>query len=252
MIINDLVNLPGFDLIKTTNYSASSFQNNNTRLTVLLANRLPLEELLGTDLIYFNEDFKCFIMVQYKVMEKEHDQFLFRIPNAQLTAEIERMDSIMSSVKSLANSGDIKDFRISSNPFFIKICPRIEFDPDNVGLSSGMYIPFEYLKLLQLDESTKGDRGGKSITYENVGRYFDNTAFKTLIEGGWIGTNMTQSAILQDVIRNILENGKTAVLAIKKKILMGNSLVLDNFDGEDSNIIDLFKEDDFDYADLPF
>ena len=56
MIINDLSNIPGFDLIKSTKYSSSVFENDKTRLTVLLANRLPLEELLGTDLIYFNED----------------------------------------------------------------------------------------------------------------------------------------------------------------------------------------------------
>ena len=95
MIINDLSNIPGFDLIRSTKYSSSVFENNKTRLTVLLANRLPLEELLGTDLIYYNEDFKCFIMVQYKVMEKERDKFIFRLPNSQFSKEVSRMDSII-------------------------------------------------------------------------------------------------------------------------------------------------------------
>jgi len=238
MIISDLANIPGFNLIKTTKYSSSVFENDNTRLTVLLANRLPLEELLGTDLIYYNEDFKCFIMVQYKVMEKENDKFVFRVPNAQLADEIARMDSIITSISTIGSNDSIDDFRISVLPFFIKICPRIEFDPDNVGLSSGMYIPLDYLKLLQLDESIIGVRGGRGISYENVGRYFDNTAFKIIIESGWIGTNHNQSTILENVIRNILENGRTAVLAIKKKIARKIS-----FEQEDINEEYLSMED---------
>ncbi len=218
MIASDLSNIPGFNLIKSTKYSSSVFENDKTRLTVLLTNRLPLEELLGTDLIYFNEDFKCFIMVQYKIMERERDKFLFRLPNVQFSKEISRMDSIIQSLKSTNSNGLIGDYRISENPFFIKICPRLEFDPDNVGLSTGMYIPLDYVKLLENDKCVEGKIGGKAITYDNVGRYFDNTAFKTIIEGGWIGTNQNQSLLIEEIIKNTLENGKAAVLAIKKRL----------------------------------
>ena len=218
MIINDLNNMPGFDLIRSTKYSASIFENEKTRLTVLLANRLPLEELTGTDLIYFNEDFKCFVLVQYKVMEKEKDNFIFRLPNPQLSEEIARMNSILNSLKLTEGNKLVNDYRISEKPFFIKICPRLEFTPDNVGLCSGMYIPLDYIKLLQNDKCIEGKRGGKGITFNNVGRYFDNTAFKTIIEGGWIGTNQNQSLLLKEIIKDILQNGKTAVLAIKKRL----------------------------------
>lgn len=242
MIINDLSNIPGFDLIKSTKYSSSVFENNKTRLTILLANRLPLEELLGTDLIYFNEDFKCFIMVQYKVMEKERDRFLFRLPNSQFSKEISRMDSITQSLKSTNSNGDINDYRINENPFFVKICPRIEFEPDNVGLSTGMYIPLDYIKILEKDKCIEGKSGGKAITYDNVGRYFDNTAFKTIIEGGWIGSNQNQSLLIEKIIKDILENGKTAVLAIKKKI--EKKSLFEQSERNES------EEDDFD--NLPF
>lgn len=218
MIINDLSNIPGFDLIKSTKYSSSVFENSKTRLTVLLANRLPLEELLGTDLIYFNEDFKCFIMVQYKAMEKEGDKFVFRLPNLQFAEEISRMDSIIQSLRSTSGNGFINDYRFNENPFFVKLCPRLEFDPDNVGLSTGMYIPLDYIKVLENETCIEGERRGKAISYDNVGRYLDNTGFKTIIEGGWIGTNQNQSLYIERIIKDILENGKTAVLAIKKKL----------------------------------
>ena len=229
MIINDLSNIPGFDLIKSTKYSSSVFENDKTRLTVLLANRLPLEELLGTDLIYFNEDFKCFIMVQYKAMEKEGDKFVFRLPNLQFTEEISRMDSIIQSLKSTSGNGFINDYRFNENPFFVKICPRLEFDPDNVGLSTGMYIPLDYIRVLENDKCIEGERGGKAIRYDNVGRYLDNTGFKTIIEGGWIGTNQNQSLLIERIIKDTLENGKTAVLAIKKKL--ENNFHSEQFEG---------------------
>ena len=231
MIINDLSNIPGFDLIKSTKYSSSVFENNKTRLTVLLANRLPLEELLGTDLIYYNEDFKCFIMVQYKTMEKEGGKSVFRLPNLQFSEEISRMDSIIQSLKSTNGNGFIHDYRFNENPFFVKICPRLEFDPDNVGLSTGMYIPLDYIKMLEKDKCIEGERGGKAISYDNVGRYLDNTGFKTIIEGGWIGTNQNQSLLVEKIIKDILENGKTAVLAIKKKL--ENDLRHEHIDTDD-------------------
>jgi len=242
MIINDLLNIPGFDLIKSTKYSSSVFENNKTRLTVLLANRLPLEELLGTDLIYFNEDFKCFIMVQYKTMEKEGDKFVFRLPNLQFSEEISRMDSIIQSLKSTNGNGFIHDYRFNENPFFVKICPRLEFDPDNVGLSTGMYIPLDYIKMLENDKCIEGKHGGKAISYDNVGRYLDNTGFKTIIESGWIGTNQNQSLLIEKIIKDILENGKTAVLAIKKKL--ESNFLSEQFEVNDD------ESDNFE--DLPF
>lgn len=248
MIINDLTNLPGFELMRSSKFSSSVFENDRTRLTVLLANRLPLEELLGTDLIYYNEDFKCFVMVQYKVMEKEKEKFAFRLPNEQFTEELERMDSIMDILKTKLGTEDIQDYRINNIPFYIKICPRIEFHPDNVGLSSGMYLPIDYLKLLQSDDSILGSRGGRAITYDNVGRYLDNTAFKTIIEGGWIGTNHNQSQVLEQIIREILENGRTAVYAIKKKMERNREMNQEEINNEIDNIID----NEMDIDEFPF
>lgn len=40
----------------------------------------------------------------------------------------------------------------------------------------------------------------------------------TIVEGGWIGTNQNQSLLIEKIIKDILENGKTAVLAFKKKL----------------------------------
>lgn len=217
LIINDLMNFPGFELIKNTKYSSAVFRKNETILTILMANRLPLEELTGTDLIYFNEDLKSFIMVQYKMLERENGSYVFRLPNSQISEEISRMDSILITINNKYDNGSIKDYRINENPFFIKFCPRFDFRPDDIGLSKGWYLPLDYFKRLQNDLSIIGKNGGKKIDYSNVGRYLDNTSFKAIIENGWIGTNSNQSELLQNIIKYILENGKSAVIAIRKK-----------------------------------
>jgi len=218
MIINDLNNFPGFDLVKSTHYSSCLFQNKSTTLTVVLANRLPLEELIGTDLIYCNEELACFIMIQYKVMEKDNDSYSFRIPNKQFTEELDRMGKLTKLLQEEKSLENLMDFRFNENPFFIKLCPRINIDPEVISLSKGMYIPLDYVNMLTKDSSIKGARGGKKLSYNTVGRYLDNPVFKNIVSGGWIGTNYNQSNILKKVIKETIENGRSAVIAIRNNI----------------------------------
>ncbi|NOZ83999.1 MAG: hypothetical protein GXP60_04205 [Epsilonproteobacteria bacterium] len=214
MVVNDLMNLPGYDLIKTVPYNSVVFENDKSKLTIILANRLPLENQLGTDLIYFNETFSCFLMVQYKAMEKETNETVYRFPNNQLTEEIKRMNLILSELKKCSPNTEVDGYRLSENPFFLKICPRIVFNPDSVGLIPGMYLPLEYWELLSEHPTLEGPRGGKYLSYRNVRRYFDNTAFVTMASGGWVGTNIQQSSILKKAIRSTLESGRAVVFAV--------------------------------------
>lgn len=222
MVINDLQNLPGFEVIKTYTYGAAVFESEATaeRLTVILANRLPLEEQTGTDLIYFNETYQSFVMVQYKAMERADRKsgiplYLYRLPDAQLKEEIDRMDAVLGALKACAPNTGIGGFRLTENPFFLKLCPRLVFNPDDVGLVPGMYLPLDYWKLLENDPSIKGPKGGLRITYDNAKRHFDNTSFTTVVSKAWVGTTPSQSQVLQDVIRETLKTGKAVAIAIK-------------------------------------
>ena len=224
MVVHDLQNLPGFEVIKTYPYGAAVFESEETseRLTVILANRLPLEQQTGTDLIYFNETYQSFVMVQYKAMEREDRrdgpaEAVYRLPNSQLKEELDRMDTMLSALKTCAPNTDIGGFRLTENPFFLKLCSRLIFNPDDVGLVPGMYLPLDYWKLLENDPGIQGPKGGLRITYDNAQRHFDNTAFSTVVSKAWVGTTPSQSQVLQDVIRATLETGKAVAIAIKPK-----------------------------------
>lgn len=226
MVVNDLSKLPGFSSVgnglSITSKAVFESPDTGERLTVILANRLPLEEQTGTDLIYFNETYQSFVMVQYKAMEREGRrnrpaEAVYRLPDAQLKEEIDRMDAVLAELKACAPSTDIGGYRLTENPFFLKLCPRLVFNPDDVGLVPGMYLPLDYWKLLENDPGIKGPRGGLRITYENAKRHFDNTAFTTVVSKAWVGTTPSQSQVLQDVIRETLKTGKAVVIAIKPK-----------------------------------
>ena len=72
MIVADFSQIPGFEAVKDTQFAAKEFvdpRDSNSRLMVLMANRLPLEQQTGADLIYYHERHKAFVMVQYKAMD---------------------------------------------------------------------------------------------------------------------------------------------------------------------------------------
>ena len=214
MVVNDLSTLPGYEAVKSTPFSSVVFENDESRLTVLLANRLELEKLLGVDLIYFNETFSCFLMVQYKAMEKEGGDDIYRFPNEQLTEELNRMNDVLAELRKCSANNEADGFRLSENPFFLKVCPRIVFNPDNISLVKGMYLPLEYWELIADHPGLVGPKGGKRLSYRNVRRYFDNTEFITIASGAWVGTNIDQSSILETAIRSTLRSGRAAVIAI--------------------------------------
>ncbi len=217
MIHQDLNNLPGFELIKKTSYEAVVFDNGRIKLTVLLTDKKPLEEDLGVDLIYYNEYFKSFVMVQYKAMEKTSDGSIYRLPNKQLEKEILAMDNILKKMK-INDSKTINDFRFSYNPFFLKLCPRLDFNPDSKEMMQGMYFPLDYWKILEKDKSILGSRSGKGITYENAYKNFNNTEFKSLLVGGWIGTDTINSEYLQVAIKESLASGRRTMYATQDRI----------------------------------
>ena len=215
MVVGDLMKVPGFELLRAIPYGAAVFEGDGVRLTVVLANHLPLEQQLGADLIYYNETFNAFVIVQYKAMERTDDGPVFRLPDEQLAAELDRMEAALTALKTCPPNVERRGFRLLDNPFYLKLCPRVGFNPDDIGLVPGMYLPFDYWRLIEADPSLVGPRGGRQITFENVGRYLDNTRFVDLVGKAWIGTTIEQSAVLRAVIREVMRSGRVLALAVK-------------------------------------
>ena len=220
MLLKDFSTIPGFDLGgEVTHYGSKVFEdprNPSIRLTVIMANRLLLEQQTGADLIYFNEAYRSFVMVQYKAMEKgaEHAEFRWK-KGDQFEEEVARMDALLLELRKIVSGSDPEGFRFSDNPFFLKFCPRVVFNPDDKGLFKGIYLPLDLWKRAFAAGRLKGKKKGNVLTFENVGRHINNDDFVGLVAGAWIGTSIEQSAILGPLIREVLAKGKTITFARK-------------------------------------
>ncbi len=220
MIIKDFTSVPGFEAVRdATNVAAMTFENpqdRNQKLTVIMANRLPLEEQTGADLIYYNELYGAFVLVQYKAMEKTGDDPEFRWRDGdQFGKEIERMDALLTELAQCEPDHVPEGFRLCANPFFLKFCSRVVFNPDDKGLFSGIYLPLDLWKRLHANGRLKGPQGGNVVSFGNVGRKLSNSQFIELVANSWVGTTIPQSAELAKVIRAVLESGRTVTFAVK-------------------------------------
>lgn len=212
-------------LIWRNNVGAVQFRRGEERLTVITANRTRLERSLGVDLLYWHHEYKAVTFVQYKRMVKEgskRSSAVYR-PSGSYEAELRRMRVVWQSVRHQDNSYSLSsDFRLNENPFFFKLCLIPEFNPDDQGLVPGMYIPLDYWEILLESDGITGPRGGKAVSYENVGRHLNNTEFVTLVQRGWIGSCGLASSQLERLVNDALSGGRAVELAISHTI--GKSL----------------------------
>jgi hypothetical protein len=218
MVLHDLQHVPGWERIASLEYGAVVFSDGHTQLTVIHANKQPLEEFFGADLIYYNETYRSFVMVQYKVFDDKESGDEFRLPSKQLNEELDRMDAILDRLRNATCASTGKAYRFVQNPFFLKFCNRVSFELQNTQLIKGRYLPFDYWKLFEQEEALVGARGGRFVTPASIERYLGKDVFISLVEHAWIGTSPEQSAILEPLVAEILRSGRPLTVAIKTDV----------------------------------
>ncbi|WP_419949132.1 hypothetical protein [Candidatus Palauibacter sp.] len=219
MLFQDHSTFPGLDLRGMGAHASSlvfeSEADPSLRMTVIMANRLPLEHQTGADLIYFNEKYASFVIVQYKAMKECSDGWEFRwSAGDSFTSELQRMERVWGAIEDVESDDTPDGFRFSTDPLFLKFCPRVAFDPERQKLFSGMYLPVYLWKRLERSRLLRGPRGGKRLTFDNVGRWLNNTEFIHLVKGSWLGTSGTQSKPLGELVRDVLAR-RAVTVAVK-------------------------------------
>jgi hypothetical protein len=203
-----------WEFVKRQRYPAKTFRNGDTKLTVILANKLELETQLGVDLIYYNETFHAATFVQYKMFKGEDGEDGYR-PDGQLGKEIARMDATAAQLAKLEVDASCDGYRIGSDPFFLKFCSKL-VPATPAGHVPGIYVTLGYWKLLATDPRTKGIRGGTVVYDETFGRRrLTSTAFTDLAGRGWIGTAVGRGGPLFSYLREAIQGRKGVVFAIQ-------------------------------------
>ncbi len=186
------------------------FELGNRSVEVMNVNRTRIETTIGVDLIYYNEQFGAWTMLQYKAMEG-HSPGAFR-PNTQFTSELERMVHFRRKHRDRwKTKDDIARYRLCGDGFYFKFCWRIQLEILSPGLLPGMYLPRPYLQTLLRSQAT-GSRGGKLLTEENVSRHISNTLFAALVRDAWIGTRGLSSKKIARLVSLSLNAGRSVVI----------------------------------------
>ena len=212
VVHSDASRLPGFDAISTDVTGRAVFQKRDERLVIYTANKLPLEQMLGVDLIYINETRGNIVMLQYKMLEEdkqtdENRDWLFR-PDQQLRDEISRM-------RLPECSGSLSDYRLSRNPFFFKFVKRKVVDDTN----QSFLVSLDHLNQILAAPETKGPKGGLRVSYEALdGTYLREADMLGLIRSGYIGTHKAETASMATIIQEAAKGNKAVVLAWQQKI----------------------------------
>lgn len=202
----DLHNLEGFTKVAGDYTGKVSYVKNQERLTVYHANKLPLEKMLGVDLIYINENMSSIVMIQYKMLEREYDDWVFR-PNDQMKKEILRM-------KIPKSSGICKGYRINNNPFFFKFVKR---EADSLGDS--FVISLEHYHYYTSTEDAVGPRGGVRIGFDTLNRhYLTPSDIINLIRSGYIGTHIEETEAMKVIVDEVARGNKKVIIAWQNRV----------------------------------
>jgi len=210
VVHRDALKLPGFDYISHDVTGRAIFKKKNEQLIIYTANKLPLERMLGIDLIYINQTRGNIVMIQYKMLEEgEQDRstqdWLFR-PDKQLYKQIARMQLPPSEVAST-------DYRLNSNPFFFKFVKRRRMNKEH----QSFLVSLDHLKQILNAPKSRGPRGGRVLSYRALdGTYLRRAGMISLIRSGYIGTHRIETEYLAKIIAEAAAGNKAIVYAWQK------------------------------------
>ncbi len=211
-IQHDLINWEGMAEVHEAGHSR--FLKGDRSLDVFYANSNALEKTTGVDLIYFNEVYNSFVLVQYKLMKDSGngDSAIYR-PDNQLEKELKRMDEFVRKYYQDIDILSHEEYRLCDDGFMLKFVPNKGVQPATSELIKGMYVTRKYMRFLLSDNGPKGKKGGKIIDFVNSPRYLTNTEFSNFVNRGWIGTRGVQSEALKKIIKQYYETGNAILIA---------------------------------------
>jgi hypothetical protein len=210
VVEHDARTFPDFEMVDSDITGRAVFERGRERLEVFTANRRPLENVFGVDLIYFNVTRQNIVMVQYKMLEphtpKDGDKDWVYRPDSKLDDEIARMKKF-----SMAHPPKPYEYRLNSQPYYLKFVKR-----DGALSNAGIVMPIDHFERLRADPSCKGPRGAVRVSFETLaGRYLRQGPFLDLIRAGYVGATTETTANLKALIKAVVKGDKAVVGAIQ-------------------------------------
>jgi hypothetical protein len=216
LIARDAVAFPGTQTVRHTVVGAV-FGLAGQKLEVFNVNRNAVETSLGVDLLYWNEYFDAWTLIQYKAMERansgDREEPIYR-PDAEFDNALKKMSEFRKKwPDGWRPPTQAIQYRLCGDGFYFKLCSRVQLEILSEALLPGMYLPRQFISAALESSETRGPQGGRLITFENPGRHINNTVFANLVRDGWIGTRGVSSPTIANIMREALEADRALVIA---------------------------------------
>lgn len=210
-ISHDVDEVPGLERVAASQTGVAVFRRNDEELTVVTANKLPLERVFGVDLIYVNEIAEAVVLVQYKVLEEstgKDGEIRWRYQaDAQLRKEIDRMELLKNAMRH-----DSRSFRISDEMHFFKFTKKTSAERAQAGIT---------ISKKHFDHLCPTRRGSVVFSVDRGGNYLRHDTFCGLVRSGYVGSRPTTTKRIAQHIDRVLKHGHAVVLATQRKIEAG-------------------------------
>jgi hypothetical protein len=213
----DLSRFDGKLISKRASASVAKFEDRagRTKLVVFSVNKKPIEEELGVDLLYWDQDHDTFTFVQYKRLEQVKTGRGTDWEWAYLRrSEIAKQLDLMPKTPQIATNA--KDWRATETPFWFKfVRGDAGIVQDNKALK-GMNVPADWLRMAMNDDTLKsGPKGGFRLTYDNA-KYINRGGFTELVKRGFVGTTSVRSKSFKKILTS-LGRDRELILAVKSE-----------------------------------
>lgn len=192
------------------------YSNGKTKVSLLCVDRSHVENVTGVDLIYHLDTYGSFVMVQYKRMSGG----IYR-PDRRCHRQVARMLETYNCMRRAPLPAPLqeRDFRLSDNPFFIKVCEGEASIEASESLIDGMYFQVEHWQHVLNDPHSRGPHGGIILSRRTAPRWFSNTEFIDIAKSGWIGsTRAAGRHWVRGLVQQSLREARSLILARLMKI----------------------------------
>lgn len=184
------------------------YTDGRVTVTLLCVDNSDVEKHTGVDLVYYFEPYDSFVMIQYKRMTQG-----VYTPDTRCHEQTGRMSSAFDQM--YAHTSDFlheSDYRLSTNPFYLKVCEGQAPIEYSETLIEGMYFPLEHWQKILDHRRSKGD--SLHISRQSAPRWLSNTEFVDIAKKGWVGsTSRAGQNWVRDLVKRYSDDDHALVLA---------------------------------------
>ncbi|MGC4835207.1 hypothetical protein ACLQ3D_12000 [Micromonospora vinacea] len=206
MVEHDANTFLGWTRRESDRLAVREFTDDNGRtLQVMNVNRWPIETRLGTDLIYYHQQRRGFVLVQYKRMVQDGPSSRCRVDD-HFRQQLDVMRSLDNKCR---QSEAVGDYRMVPTPSFVKICQLDTLDVDSTSMISGMCMPRE-----QVEKYLERPDARSYLDSQTVRDYLTSTLFAQLVALGCVGTSGSATELVAREIELSLQHGKSVSVGV--------------------------------------